>query len=74
MTDQGRVVIETFARRLYRVFVYSYSCHREIFERIEAKTHICERFTKFGRLYSLLRPEDVHIPESYWETRAASSE
>jgi hypothetical protein len=69
MTDQGRTSIETFARRLYRVFVYSYSCHREIFERIEAKSHICERFTKFGTLYSLLRPEDIHIPASYWETK-----
>jgi hypothetical protein len=72
MTDQGKVSIGTFARRLYRVFVYSYSCHRDIFERIEAKSHICERFTKFGRKYALLKPEDIHIPDSYWESRAAA--
>jgi hypothetical protein len=71
MTDQGRVSLETFARRLYRVFMYSYSCHLEIFERIEARSHICERFTKFGRLYSLLRQEDIHIPSEYWRQRAA---
>jgi hypothetical protein len=69
ISEQGRPTLETFMRRLYRVFLYSHLTHRDIFERIERETHICERFTKFGRLYSLLKPEDIHIPESYWESR-----
>lgn len=68
MTPEGRSYIETFSRRLYRIFGYSFSCHPDIFERIEKETHICERFTKFAKLYNLLKHDDIHIPDSYWET------
>lgn len=66
MTPEGKGLIETFARRLYRIFGYSYSCHFDIFEKIEKKTHICERFTKFSKMYHLIKPEDILIPDSYW--------
>ncbi|OHT06215.1 Mob1/phocein family protein [Tritrichomonas foetus] len=68
MTPDGKSYIDTFARRLYRIFGYSYSCHIDIFEKIEKKTHICERFTRFSKKYSLLRPEDILIPDQYWES------
>jgi hypothetical protein len=61
--------IGTFLRRLYRIFVYSYFLHRDIFDRLEQRSHICERFTKFARMYGLLKPEDIFIPDEYWETR-----
>lgn len=67
VSDVGRSHIATFCRRLYRVFLYSYGSHRDIFERVEKKTHICERFTKFATMYSLLDPKDIHIPP-FWET------
>ena len=66
--ESGRSYIETFCRRLYRVFLYSYGSHRDIFDRIEKKTHICERFTRFAMLYSLLAPKDIHIPQ-FWEEK-----
>ena len=67
VTDTGLKHIQQYMRRLYRVFSYSYICHREIFDELEAKTHLCERFTKFARLYGLLQPQDIHIPDSYFE-------
>jgi hypothetical protein len=67
--EKGLASIGTFLRRLYRIFVYSYSHHRDIFERLEQQSHICERFTRFARMYSLFEPEDIYIPDAYWDTR-----
>lgn len=69
ITPEGLSYIETFTRRLYRIFVFSFSCHRDIFDRIESETHICERFTRFAKLYNLFKQDDIHIPESYWKTK-----
>ena len=68
MTEEGKLYIETYSRRLYRIFGYSYSCHLDIFEKIEKKTHICERFTKFAKMYNLIKPDDILIPDSYWSS------
>ena len=67
MTPEGKSLIDTYARRLSRIFGYSYSCHKEIFDKIEAKTHIAERFTKFAKQNNLLRDEDILIPNTYYE-------
>lgn len=64
VSPESRDVIVTYMRRLYRIFAFSYLCHNEVFEKIEKKTHICERFTKFGKLYGLLEQRDTFIPES----------
>jgi hypothetical protein len=70
MDSSGRAQIETFCRRFYRIFLYSYTLHKEVFEKVEKQSHVCERFTKWAKLYSLLKPEDIHIPDSYWEDGA----
>jgi hypothetical protein len=67
--ERGLASIATFFRRLYRIFLFSYSNHREIFERLEQQSHLCERFTKFARINCLFDPEDVCIPDRYWEGR-----
>lgn len=69
ITAEGLNLIMTYMRRLYRVFSYSYICHREVFDELEEKTHLCERFTKFAREYNLLQPQDIHIPDSYFEQK-----
>jgi len=73
MTEQGLGEIKTFMRRLYRVFSYSYVCHFELFQSLEEKTHLCERFTTFAKRYDLLAPQDIHIPDSYWENKKSSA-
>jgi hypothetical protein len=67
VTEMGLRQIQTFMRRLYRVFAYSYICHREIFDEYEAKHHLCERYTKFAKQYELLQPTDIYIPDSYFQ-------
>lgn len=62
ITPTSRNYVATCCRRLYRIFIYSYTRHRDIFDRIEKETHICERFTKFVLQYSLMTPEDICIP------------
>jgi hypothetical protein len=66
MDAGGRTQIETYCRRFYRIFLYSYTLHKDVFEKVEKQSHLCERFTRFGKLYSLLKPEDIFIPDTYW--------
>ena len=74
ITDMGLKQIQTYMRRLYRVFAFSYICHREVFDELEAKNHLCERFTMFARLYGLLQPTDIFIPDSYFSKTPAQAE
>jgi hypothetical protein len=69
MDGKTRLYIETFSRRFYRVFLYAFTLHRDIFEKVEKESHLCERFTRFAKMYALLKPEDIHIPDGYWEGR-----
>lgn len=70
ISGNGMVLLQTFSRRLYRIFMYSWKLHRDIFESIENKTHICERFTKFCSTYGLLKAEEILIPQEYWTARS----
>ena len=70
INEQGLAEIKTFMRRLYRIFSYSFACHFTLFEELESKTHLAERFTKFAKKFDLLSPQDIQIPESYWEEKS----
>ncbi|KAI3385433.1 hypothetical protein SNEBB_010261 [Seison nebaliae] len=52
--------LSSIARRLYRIFAHTYYHHRRQFDDFEQLTHLCERFTKFILLYSVV-PHDVLI-------------
>lgn len=67
ITSDSINLVGTYMRRLYRVFSYSYICHREVFDELEMKNHLCERFTRFAREYRLLQEQDIHIPDSYFQ-------
>ncbi|EAY10997.1 Mob1/phocein family protein [Trichomonas vaginalis G3] len=69
INPDGLNLIMTYMRRLYRVFSYSYICHREVFDELEEKTHLCERFTRFAREFNLIQAQDIHIPDSYFEQK-----
>ena len=45
---------KTIARRLYRIFAFSFYHYREVFDKFENETHLCARFTKFLKLYKLM--------------------
>lgn len=59
----SREWVGRLCRRLYRIFMHSYTRHRDIFDRIEKETHICERFTKFALCYSFMNSSDICIPD-----------
>lgn len=59
--------IEQIARRCYRIFVFSYYAHNELFEEYEAKTHLCERYTRFMKEYDLMPKKEFLIPSSRWK-------
>lgn len=67
VTDGGIGLIKNFMRRLYRIFSYSFSVFPEIFDTLEAETHLCERFGKFAHLYSLIGEADIHVAPDYFE-------
>lgn len=58
----------TLARRLYRIFAFSYFVHREQFDEFENKYHLCERFTKFCIMYKLIPTQHLYIPRSRWSS------
>lgn len=59
--------LSQIARRCYRIFAFSYYVHNKEFEEYEAKTHLCERFTKFVKLFNLMKKDEFLIPASRWK-------
>ncbi|KAL6077472.1 MOB member 4, phocein [Balamuthia mandrillaris] len=55
------------ARRLYRLFAFSYFTFRQKFDEFEAKCHLCERFTKLCLHYDLMPMQGLLIPNSRWQ-------
>ncbi|KAL6059397.1 MOB member 4, phocein [Balamuthia mandrillaris] len=54
------------ARRLYRLFAFSYFTYRDKFESFEEQTHLCERFTRLALTYQLISTKELLIPMSEW--------
>jgi hypothetical protein len=59
--------IKTIARRIYRIFAFCYFMHFEEFDFYEKKTHLCERWTKFMKMYELMDKKSFYIPDSYFK-------
>lgn len=54
--------IGSVCRRVYRIFSHTYYHHAELFEKFEAETHLCKRFTVFVRKYNLMSNEHLIVP------------
>jgi hypothetical protein len=63
ISDKGMKEIKTMTRRIYRIFAFSYFVHPEQFFEFEQKTHLCERYTKFLKMYSLMQKKQFLIPD-----------
>ena len=62
-------------RRVYRIFSHAYFHHRQIFEKFEAETHLCRRFTVFVTKYKLMTRDNLIVPilDDELEAPAAST-
>lgn len=49
-------------RRVYRIFSHAYFHHRAIFDKFEAETHLCKRFTLFVTMYNLMSKDNLIVP------------
>ncbi|CAJ0562119.1 unnamed protein product, partial [Mesorhabditis spiculigera] len=49
-------------RRVYRIFSHAYFHHRELFEKFEAETALCKRFTTYVTRYLLIAQEHLIVP------------
>ncbi|VDM50311.1 unnamed protein product [Toxocara canis] len=54
--------IGSVCRRVYRIFSHAYFHHRELFDKFEAETHLCRRFTIFVKKYNLMGSEHLIVP------------
>uniref|UniRef100_A0A915PVD1 Uncharacterized protein n=1 Tax=Setaria digitata TaxID=48799 RepID=A0A915PVD1_9BILA len=54
--------IGSVCRRIYRIFSHAYFHHPELFEKFEAETHLCRRFTVFVKKYNLMANEHLIVP------------
>lgn len=59
--------IKNCARRLYRIFAFCYYHHKEILISYEKKTHLCERYTKFLKMYGLMEKSNFYIPDTFFK-------
>jgi hypothetical protein len=60
-------------RRVYRIFSHAYFHHRQIFEKFEAETHLCRRFTVFVTKYKLMTRDNLIVPILEDDMEAASA-
>lgn len=60
-------------RRVYRIFSHAYFHHRQIFEKFEADTHLCRRFTVFVTKYKLMTRDNLIVPILEDDMEAASA-
>ncbi|KAL3312068.1 MOB member 4, phocein [Cichlidogyrus casuarinus] len=54
--------LASVCRRVYRIFSHAYFHHRPLFDEFEAKTHLCERFTKFVMKYEMMTKDCLIVP------------
>eukprot|EP00761_Pharyngomonas_kirbyi_P004965 gb/GECH01004970.1/.p1 GENE.gb/GECH01004970.1/~~gb/GECH01004970.1/.p1 ORF type:complete len:253 (+),score=48.06 gb/GECH01004970.1/:1-759(+) len=73
--SKKKKIFKTLARRLYRIFAFSYFVHRSTFMEFEEKTHLCERFTRIAKEYKLMSSSLFWIPsKTFKKTNPKSSE
>jgi hypothetical protein len=56
--------IKVWGKRLYRIFAFCYFVHKEQWDEYEKKTKLCDRYTKFLKMYTLMEKADFYIPSS----------
>ncbi|CAJ0952745.1 unnamed protein product, partial [Mesorhabditis belari] len=49
-------------RRIYRIFSHAYFHHKPLFEKFEAETALCKRFTVYVTRYNLIAKEHLIVP------------
>lgn len=56
--------VKIWAKRLYRIFAFCYFVHRDLWEEYEKKWKLCDRYTKFLKMYALMEKADFYIPNT----------
>ena len=69
ISEKGMKEIKTMTRRIYRIFAFSYFVHPEQFFKYESKTHLCERYTKFLKMFSLMQKKQFLIPDQAFKKK-----
>jgi len=59
--DSGKY-FQSMARRLYRIFAHVYYHHRDVFDRVEASSNLCVRFSHFVMRFQLMSPSMLLVP------------
>lgn len=54
--------LSSVCRRIYRIFGHAFFHHKNIFDEVENKTHLCKRFTVFVTKYDLMSKECLIVP------------
>lgn len=56
--------LEGIVRRLYRYFSHCYYHHKNIFDEFEKEMHLCERFTEYIKVFSMLPSKYFQLPSN----------
>jgi hypothetical protein len=67
ISEKGMKEIKTITRRIYRIFAFSYFVHPEQFFEFEDKTHLCERYTRFLKVFNLMQKKQFLIPDQVFK-------
>eukprot|EP01111_Echinosteliopsis_oligospora_P018472 TRINITY_DN8499_c0_g1_i1.p1 TRINITY_DN8499_c0_g1~~TRINITY_DN8499_c0_g1_i1.p1 ORF type:complete len:212 (-),score=40.70 TRINITY_DN8499_c0_g1_i1:34-669(-) len=65
--DPSLKFFQSIARRLYRIFSHAYFHHRDLFDRVENESRLCERFVRFCTKYKLITKKLQIIPDSFMQ-------
>ena len=54
--------MQSITRRLYRILSHCFFHHREVFDMVEEKCHLCHRFVDFAETFDLIPKKLLIIP------------
>jgi hypothetical protein len=53
---------QSIARRLYRIFAHAWFHHRSVFDDVEKRLHLYQRFLLFSKKFDLVPEKLIIIP------------
>lgn len=54
--------LSSVMRRVYRIFAHAYYAHRDVFEKIEAERHLCQRYHAYARTFKVMDERLLIVP------------
>jgi hypothetical protein len=73
VTERSAKYFSSIVRRLYRVYAHAYYHHRQQFDRVESKLHVCERFVALTTTFGLMDKTTFSPPIPFPTSSTAST-